>query len=40
MGFPLWQREVRGDFIEISDSIGVLVSLSPIINDVEIDKKP
>jgi hypothetical protein len=24
MGFPLWQRGVRGDFIEIFDSIGVL----------------
>jgi tetratricopeptide (TPR) repeat protein len=23
MGSPLWQRGVRGDFIKISDSIGV-----------------
>ena len=25
MGSPLWQRGVRGDFIKISDSIGVKV---------------
>jgi hypothetical protein len=26
MGSPLWQRGVRGDFINIFDSIGVLVN--------------
>jgi len=30
MGSPLWKRGVRGDFVKISDSIGVAVINQPI----------
>jgi len=28
MGSPLWKRGVRGDFVKIFDSIGVLLNYS------------
>ena len=32
MGSPLWKRGVRGDFVEIFNSIGVILNLYSLVN--------